>query len=198
MFDWHLIIGIVSGIIAMLAIIPYVKDILHGTTRPNIFSWSLWAALLLISLLAQLSAGASWSIIFLVGDLIGTSIVLVLAIIGYGYGKYGWIEWICLALAVIAIISWLITSQPLLAIFFALLADLMASVPTIVKSFKDPWSEDPPQFLLIAFASLLGIISTTIFDPANLAFPLYLLFVNGTIGITALVGRKLKQKRGII
>jgi len=194
MFDWHLMLGIVSGMIALLAIIPYVKDILYGTTRPNIFSWSLWVFLLLISLLAQLSAGASWSIIFLLGDLIGTSIVLVLSIVGYGYGKYGWIEWICLTLAVVAIISWQATSQPLLAIIFAALADLMASIPTIVKSFKDPWSEDPPQFLLIAFASLLGIISSTILDPANLVFPLYLLLVNGTIGIIALIGRRLKQK----
>lgn len=195
MLDWHIILSIISGIIALLAVIPYVKDILHGTTRPNIVSWALWDVLLLISVWAQFSAGASWSVIFLIGDIIGTSIILILALVGYGYKKHGHIEWVCLLLALIAIISWQATSQPLLAIIFAALADFMAAIPTIVKAFKDPWSEDPPQFLLIAFASVLGIIALTIFNPENIIFPAYLFGVNVTIGLIALVGRRLKQTK---
>ena len=192
MTNWHLILGIISGVIVLFAVIPYIRDIVHGTTRPNTVSWFLWVGLLIISVLAQISAGASWSLVFLIGDLVGTSIILAFCFFGYGYGKYGWIEWVCLVLAVIAVVSWQVTDQPLLAIIFAAIADLMASVPTIVKAFKDPWSEDPPQFLLISFASLLAIISSTIFDPANIVFPAYLLLVNGTIGLTAFIGRKTK------
>jgi hypothetical protein len=194
LFDWHLVVGGVAGIIAMLAVIPYIKDILHGTTRPNIFSFSLWALLLFISILAQFSAGASWSVTLLVGDFIGTSSVVIFCLFGYGYGKYGRLEWVCTALAILAIISWQLTHQPVLAILFAVLADAMAAIPTIVKAFKDPWSEAPAQWLLIAFASALAIASTTIFDPANLIFPAYLLLVNGTTGLLAFFGRRLIPK----
>lgn len=194
MIDWHIILGVISGILAGTAIVPYVKDIVHGTTRPNTVSWALWVLLLLISILAQISAKASFSLIFLIGDLIGTSIVLILCLIGYGYSKYGWVEKICLCLAAIAIISWQLTHQPVLALIFAIIADLLASIPTVVKTYRDPWSEHPTAWLIICAASLLGIFATTIMNVPNLIFPIYLLFINGLIGMFSLIGRSLKQK----
>jgi hypothetical protein len=176
----------------MVAIVPYIKDILHGTTRPNIVSWALWVLLLLISLLAQVNAGASWSALMVFGDLIGTSTILVLCLVGYGYGKYGWVEFVCTILAIVAIIAWRLEHQPVLAICFAALADLMAATPTLVKSYRDPWSEAPGQYFLIAFAAGLAMLSTTIFDVVNLIFPAYLLLINGSIGTLAFFGRKLK------
>lgn len=185
MFDWHLALGIVSGLLATVAIVPYVRDILHGTTRPNVVSWSLWVVLLAIAALAQFSAGASWSLVLVVGDLIGTAAVLVLCLVGYGYGKYSWLDGLCFALALVAIVLWQITEQPLLAIGLAALADFLASVPTLAKAYRDPKSEEPTQFFIIATAALLGVFSTSIFDPANLAFPLYLFCINAAIGGTA-------------
>ena len=193
-YDWHTVLGIVAGLIALFAVVPYISDILHGTTRPNIFSFALWELLLLISALAQISAGASWSILFMVGDLVGTGLIVILCLFGYGYGKYGRLELACTALAIIAIAAWQLTQQPVLAIVFAVLADALAAVPTIVKTYKDPWSEAPAQWLLIAFATLLAITSSTIFDFANLLFPAYLFLVNGTIGSLSFFGRRLKNK----
>ena len=150
--------------------------------------------LLLISILAQMSAGASWSLIFLIGDFVGTSSILVLCLIGYGYSKYGWIEWTCLGLAVVAIISWQLTHQPVLAIVFSIIADLMAAMPTVVKAYRDPWSEHPGTWFILCLAATLAILSTTIINPANLIFPAYLLFINGVIGILSLAGRRLKPR----
>ncbi len=194
MFDWHLVLGIVAGVISFGAIIPYIKDIVYGTTRPNVVSYILWTVLLLISILAQISAGASWSIAFLVGDLIGTSLVTALCLTGYGYGKYGKIEWVCTGLAVLAIVSWKFTNEPVLAIIFAIIADLMAAVPTVVKTYRDPWSEIPTTWFMIACAAILSIASTTIIDFPNLLFPVYLLLVNGTTGTVAFLGRKMQRK----
>lgn len=193
--DWHPLVGTLGGLLALIAIFPYVKDILRGTTRPNIVSYSIWALLLLIALAAQISAGASWSVILLIGDFIGTSTAIVLCLIGYGYKKYGWVEWVCLSLAIIAIVSWQLTKQPVLAIVFALIADAMAATPTLIKSFKDPWSEYPVAWLIAACGAFLGVASTTIFNVANLLFPIYLLVINAAIGLTALIGRHFKLRR---
>jgi hypothetical protein len=148
----------------------------------------------LISIVAQINAGASWSVILLIGDFIGTSSIVVFCLIGYGYGKYSWIEWTCLTLAVLAVISWQATQQPILAIAFAVIADAMAAVPTLAKASRDPWSEHPTMWLILALGALLSILSTTIFNLPNLLFPGYLLVVNGSIGVVALVGRKLRKK----
>jgi len=193
-FDWHTILGIVAGLLAIFAIVPYIKDIFHGSSKPNTISFAIWELLLLISFLAQLSSGASWSILMLGGDLIGTGIILFLCLRGFGYRKYGWTEWVCLTLAILAIILWQTTKEPLLAIIFAVIADLMASVPTVVKTYKDPVSEAPTMWFIIAFAAILSLISTEIRDGVNMLFPSYLLFINGLIGTLALVGRNLKVK----
>jgi hypothetical protein len=194
MFDWHLALGIASGLLAFVAIAPYIKDILYGTTRPNIVSWALWVLLLLIALWAQVSAGASWSLILLIGDLIGTTTISILCLVGYGYGKYNWLDGVCFALAIVAILLWQVTHQPVLAIVFAAIADLLASVPTLVKAYKDPLSEDPTQFLMIAGAALLGVSSTVILSPANLIFPIYLFCINGSIGMVALSRKRLLRE----
>ena len=196
--DWHLALGTVAGVLPLIAIIPYIKDILHGTTRPNIVSYSLWAFLLLIAILAQVSAGASWSVLMVVGDFIGTCIIVAFCLFGYGYSKYGLLEWICLSLAAVAIVLWYLTKQPLVAILFAVLAvlavlaDLMAAIPTLVKSYRDSWSELPVTYFIIALGSLCAILSTTIINPANLIFPVYLLLVNSLTATLAFVGRNKK------
>ncbi len=190
-FDWHFALGLIGGLLALGAIIPYIKDILHGTTRPNVVSYSLWAILLSISLLAQLSAGASWSAALIIGDLIGTTIIVALCVAGYGYRKHGWGEKVCLALAILAIVSWQLTQEPVIAIMFAVLADAMAAMPTLMKTFRDPWSELPTMWLIIALGALCAAFSTTIVDPANLIFPIYLLLMDGLIGVVALVGRNI-------
>jgi len=188
MFDWHLALGVVGGLLAFASIIPYIKDILHGTTRPNVVSYSLWAALLSISMLAQLSSGASWSIVFLLGDLLAVFAVIVLCTMGYGYGKYGKLEWVCTALAIIAVVLWQVTSEPLLAIIFALIADILAGIPTVVKTYRDPKSEIPIGWFMVAAGAVLGIISNTVFDLANMLFPVYVLIINTTVGTLALRG----------
>ncbi len=194
MFNWHLVLGILAGIIPIVAMIPYYRDIVHGTTRPNVVSYALWIVLLLISISAQISAGASWSVVFLIGDLIGTTSVTILCLVGYGYGKYGKVEWVCTGLAILAIISWQATGQPLLAIVFAIVADLMAALPTVVKTYRDPWSEISSPWFMVATAGVLSLASTTLFNLPNILFPLYLFLINAITGTLAFFGRRLKQK----
>jgi hypothetical protein len=190
MFDWHIILGVTSGVMALGAIIPYIKDILYGTTRPNIFSYVLWALIVGISILAQISSGYSWSVFLLIGDLLGILIVTALCLCGYGYRKYGKVEMLCTFLAVLAIVSWQATSEPLYAIIFAILADLLTAVPTVIKTYKDPWSEIPYTWFIVATASALGIVSSTIFDLPNLLFPASTLVINGAVAALAFFGRK--------
>lgn len=189
MADWHLILAIVAGLITFASIIPYTKDILHGTTRPNVVSYILWAILLSIGMLGQWSSGASWSIVFLIGNLLSMLVVITFCLAGYGYKGYGKIEWVCVVLAIVAIISWQITDEPLFAIFFAFSADVLATIPTVVKTYHDPKSELPLGWLMVACGALLGIISSTKFDFANLLFPAWALIVNSTVAILALRDR---------
>jgi len=186
MNDWHQVLGTIGGLLAFLSIVPYIKDILHGTTRPNVVSYVLWCILLSISVFAQYSSGASSTIILVVMDLAAALVVVIFCLTGYGYKKYGLIEIICFVLAIVAIVLWQLTSNPLLAIIFTLIADILAGVPTIVKTYRDPKSELPLGWFMVAFGAFLSLISNTIFDLPNLLFPVWILIVNTLVGFLAL------------
>jgi len=190
---WHELIGIVAGVIQVLAIIPYLRDVVRGSARPNIVSWSLWTLAVLISTVAQINAGASWSLIILItATVLNVSVVFVGAL-GYGYKKFGWVEGICLFFSLFGILLWQITSNPVLAISFAVAADCIAYIPTIVKTYRDPHSETALLWFVLFIVGSLGAISTTKIDAANLVFPIYYATINLLLWILVVGGQKLSR-----
>jgi hypothetical protein len=125
--QWLLILGIFAGVLQIFATIPYLFSIVRGSTRPNLISWILWTVTVSITLVAQMSAGASWSVFLLVGAVVCNLAVVFLCIKGYGYKEFGKIDILTLILAVAAITGWLISSNPVVAIIFAVVADICRS-----------------------------------------------------------------------
>ena len=188
--DWHEIVAIIAGIITLGAVVPYLWDMLRGTTRPNIISWGLWTLIHIIFISAQWSSGASWSIVLPVVEFFTVGGILVLGIFGYGYKKYGVLDGVCLVIALGAIVLWQITSEPLVALLLSVAADLIASIPTLTKSYLDPESETPLTYFLIVIAAFLAGLSSTVFDTANLIWPIYIFLINGSVLFLILLGRR--------
>lgn len=190
MTDVHLIFGILSGVLTVAFVVPYMRDILYGNTRPNVISWGIWTVLEVIAVFAQISAGASYSLIVLLAVTFNTALITILACVGYGHREYGRTDFICFAFALAALALWYFTGSPTLAIVFTIIADVFAAVPTIVKSYRDPGSEHLPAWSLIAVGSVCGIFASSIFNIANLAYPVYLFLQQAAVVLAILVGRK--------
>jgi len=192
MQDWHAVLGLFSGLLIFFAIVPYIRDVLRRKTRPNSVSWLGWTILLSIGAAAQLKEGASFSVLLLIGDIVGTGITFLLSL-KYGVTKYTLFDRLSLILGFFAIALWMITKNPLTALVISVIADLIVSLPTVKKSFSDPMSETPSAFFMFALAAFLGVISTTKFDVANLLFPVYLFLINILIATFSLRGRLIKK-----
>jgi hypothetical protein len=191
--DWHELLGIGAAVIQVASFIPYIRDMIKGSTRPNLVSFLLWTLTLSITISALWSAGASWPLALLVGAWLGTVSVAVLVAIGYGYNKFGYVEKISLVLSLAAIVLWQITSEPLVAIIFAVLADAIAYAPTLVKTYRDPTSESIIFWFAIFVADMLGAISTTKVDVANLLFPISYGLMNMAVVLIILLNRSSKR-----
>ncbi len=193
-FSWHAVTATISAILSVVAVMPYLKDMLRGETRPNVISFTLWTILGTITLLAQIKAGWSLSIVVVTMTTLNALMITLLALFGYGYRKFGNVERYSLIFAVAAIIGWQLTSNPLVAIAFSILADVCALIPTLVKTYHAPESESTASWAIITTAYILGVLSTNRIDFANLAMPLYLTCMGTAIWAMAYFG-KVRQLR---
>jgi hypothetical protein len=122
-----------------------------------------------------------------------TAIVAVLGAVGYGYKQYGGLDYTCGAIGAAAIVLWLLTGQPLVALILSVAADFIIAIPTIVKTIRDPHSETLFAWFLVAVASALTLLSITSLTPSNLLYPSYLFLI--TLSMTCIIffGRRLKK-----
>lgn len=192
MYDWHVVAGSTSGVLIFISVLPYIRDILKGKTKPNSVTWFGWTLLMAIGLFAQINEGASFSVLLLAGDTLATGTVFALSL-KRGVAKYTILDKTSLAFGLMAIILWVITKNPLTALVISVVADFIVSVPTLRKAIYDPLSETPSTFFIGAIAAFLGFVSTTQFNLANTLFPIYLLLSNTFIAVFSLRGRLIKK-----
>src|SRR5579872_211328 len=145
-----------GSIIAAVSFLPYLKDTIQKKVKPRIASWATWSLITAISTAAAIVAHAYTSAALTgVATLVEVS-VLVFALRN-GETEYIWIDGISQTLSLLGIIFWLTTKNPLLAILFNILADLIASIPTYYHAFIDPHEESSLSFVIFGFGSLVTI-----------------------------------------
>lgn len=161
----------------------YAYHTLKGKTKPNRVSWFLWTIIPMIALFAQIGEGVSLYIVlmtFMVG--FGPMLVLIASFINEkSYWKISKLDYICGALSVLAVILWLITGKGIVAIAFSILADLIASVPTLIKSYKDPDSEYHGSYRNGAISAVITMLTIKNWTFAAYGFSLYMFLTCGVL-----------------
>jgi uncharacterized membrane protein len=133
---------IVGAIIATAGSLSYLIDTLKGKVKPNRVSFLLWSIAPLIAFFAEIKQGVGIQALmtFTVGIL-----PLTIFIASFVNKKAVWnltgFDLICGALSVVGLVLWFITKSGNIAIIFSILADALAALPTVVKSFNYPEAE---------------------------------------------------------
>jgi hypothetical protein len=193
MTNWHEVLGIVAGVIWILSLIPYIHSAVRGTTRFSSISCTLWFLLGLIEIAAQWSAGASWSLIMMIVLAFNIGVIMIFSWIGYGYKKTHWSDYVCVVFAILALVLWYYTDNPLVALVLSVIANALAAIPTLTKTYRDPHTESAIMWLVVSGASVLGILSTEIWDVANLLAPVYTLIECISIWALAYFGQRVMR-----
>jgi hypothetical protein len=183
--DWYTWLGVSASIVMLLLIVPYVKSILREETTLSPVSWFGWALLYAIAAAAQASKGIDWSLAIMIIGMFSTTTV---AIIALRTGRVVWtpIDRFCIGTAILAVILWGITGEPLTALILSIFADLAVSAPTLYKTYLNPSSE--PWLLWVVYTTTvaLEIVATRNLTIYNLFAPLYSLTVDAFITLFAL------------
>lgn len=190
---WLVILSAGLGLTGSFA---YIRDMFRGKSKPNLVTWGLWAFSALIASGAALSANADkWSTvrIFIAG--FGPLLVFIFAFIARQHNwKLSKFDYACGILSVIALFIWIGANSPLVAILLLAVADLMASLPTIIKVWKYPKTETLYTYFISLIAAIIVIPAIPIWNIENAAFQVYLLIANTTLFTLVLRGNIMNRR----
>lgn len=193
--DWHVAAFVVYLVLEVVSLWPYIEDMLHGSTRPNRVSFVLWTTCQAIAVAAMYKEiGWSFPVVALGLTTMSLALITVLAFSGYGYNKYEKTDGVSFVLSVMAIVGWQTVGEPMVAIFFAIGADVFATIPTIRKSWREPQTEHAGAWGLVALGYFFGVLSSGYEDVADWAMLSYLTAMCTTIFLVVYF----RQKRGLV
>jgi len=171
---------VLSMLLPLYSPIPYIRSILRGGTTPHRTTRLVY---LIIGLLTTLSLLAAGDRVALWVSAVSLFQAIVLFSLGLTHGVGGWSksDIICLLFAMAGVMAWQTTSNPLLGLYFGIIADLAGTMPTIIKTWNDPMSEEPQFYLLDAAAGACNVFALTNWEMRDFCYPLYLFLVNALI-----------------
>ena len=176
---------ILAVLIHVIGTIGYMIDTLKGITKPNKVTWFLWALFPMIAFAAMLDKGAELPALIMV-FMAGFMPLMVFCssfINKKAFWKITRFDYICGFLSVFGLCLWLITREGNIAIIFSIIADGLALLPTLVKSYKFPETESWLLFSNVAISSAIVLLIIKDWTFASVAFPIYGFFACSTLFI---------------
>ena len=177
-----LVLGVLAGVASVANTVPYVRDVVRGTTRPHRGSWLIWAVTASVVYASQRADGASWSLIMAGAQAVLTAFVFLLAI-PRGEGGLSAGETSMVALACAGVVGWMVADEPLVATICVVAADLIAAGLMVPKTYRDPGSETLATYALASVGGVLAAGAVGTADPSLLLYPLYFCAINAAIAV---------------
>jgi hypothetical protein len=159
-----------------------IRDIIKGKTKPNLVTWFFWALAPLVGTFLQLKAGAGLSVlpVFLAGFF--PLIIFILALVRRNaHWKITIFVIFCGVFSFIALVLWVLTKRADISILFAILSDLLAAVPTLVKSWNFPETETAAGYVPGIFNNILGLLVIKNWSFSIYSFGIYFIILNTTL-----------------
>jgi hypothetical protein len=182
-FSVAAVLGVGAGVVSLVDPVPYIRDVLRGTTRPHRGTWLIWSVLSAVAFAAQWAGDGGWSLLMIGTQTVSITAVFLLSI-RRGVGGVAPPDLALLCVAGCGVVGWLLLSEPLVATVCVVVSDVCGVLLMLPKAWRDPWSETASSFTLAGFSGLMsaGAVGATAVD--LLLYPLYFAVANGvTAGI---------------
>jgi len=184
----------VAAFASLLAALFYMNSMLKGQTKPNRITWLMWSIAPFIATTASVSNGVGLAVVPVFMS--GFSPFLIFAASFFSkksYWKLSSLDYLCGVLSGLAVALWYVTKDPNLAIFFAIVSDAIAALPTLIKGWRNPETESVWPFIVGVFSPLTSFFVTSTWGFSELAFPAYLISINVLL-VFAITRRLLHRK----
>lgn len=160
----------------------YLRSMSLGHAKPNLVSWFIWMLAPFIGVFFQLKAGAGLSVlpVFMMG--FGPFLVIIYSLIlKNGFWKITFFDLMCGFLSLSSLMFYIFTHNLEISILFVILSDGLAAIPTIVKSWKFPETENSTLYILGILNNIIGLLIIKDWSFSVYSLGVYFVIINVVI-----------------
>ena len=158
----HAVLLALSTVLITAAGLIYCVSIIKGRTKPHRTTRFVVLVVLTLSFFSILAAHENLGSEVYSGILFASAIVFFALSLKSGMGGSSFFDWTCLVIALAGVVAWQVAANPIVGLWFALLAYFVAYIPAFIKTWKHPHTESPWLYILSAAASFLSLIAYTL------------------------------------
>ncbi len=170
---------ILGSVIVAFGGLSYLIETVKGKVKPNKVSFLLCSFASLIVFTAQIKQGVT--LLIALFTLVAGLEPLLIFIASFFNKDAKWkltrFDLYCGALSIIGIILWQITKSGNIAIIFSIIADGLALLPTVVKSYNYPETESGWPYFTTAISAVITLLAVKSWSLASVGFTIYLLII---------------------
>lgn len=187
--DYKVALAIISIIMTLVGYFYYFRDVFAHKTKPHAYSWLVWGLLTAIAFAGQLhDNGGPGS--YVTGVTAAISLVIFFLAAKQGEKNVTRSDRINLAAALLAIIPWLLTNDPLISVILITLIDFLGFLPTIRKSYAKPYEETLIAYVLAGLKFVLAIMALETYTVTTWLYPASLVAANLLFSVMLIVRRR--------
>lgn len=184
--------ALVSASVIALTLVgygPYIWNIINGKTRPHAFTWFPVSITAFVAFGLQVLGGAgvgAWPML-----VIAFICVIVFALsLWRGTKDITVSDGVFLLLSLIALYLWLVVQQPVLSLLLITVSETLSFIPTVRKSWKDPYSETLSLYQISMFRHGLSVFALEQMNILTALYPIVWALINVAITLIIVIRRR--------
>ena len=188
--DYKVWLAIVAVCLTIFSYAPYLRGIFLGTTKPHLFTWIVWALTTSIAAIIQIVKGAAsgaWP------TSVGAILCILVSLLSIKRGSTDIkkIDWLFLLASLGALPLWAISKDPTWSAILVTGICIVASFPTLRKSWSSPEQEVALTYAIGIVRFLLSIVALKSYSIATTVSPAGMVFMNILIFSLLLIRRRI-------
>lgn len=189
MSDYKDFLGYLATLVAFGSYAIYFWSIFTGKTKPHAFTWFVWGTLNAIAFAAVTVAGGdkgAW--------VLAVNVLACYAIAGIAFFQgrvvYDRFDWLALLGALIGMLLWWRTSNPLYAVILVSISDTVGFVPSFRKAYHLPFEENATSFAVGLTYYILAIFALKSLTLTTWLYPAAIILLDSAFVFQILIRRK--------
>lgn len=184
------VFAIIASIFAIFGNVSYFRDVISKKIKPHPYTWFVWTIVSGVTFFGQLVKGAGIGALP-TGVAESFTLLIFLFSLQYGFKHVTKSDTYFLIFALLGLIPWALFHDPTISIIVVVTIDLIAFIPALQKTKRNPTSEAPALYTMNVARHILTLFSLQTYNIATTLHSIAMIIANSYM--TALIVRKVKK-----